>query len=244
MKVMNFFNFRTIIVLLFAELAAFITIYYQIKFDLNLLLFSLAIGFPLAFSIQSAFKRREKALEYFSLFKAGAISIHNSFEISEDLPQENKLEGRNIVIAMASQLITQLENRAGDYAAFQPKANAVLTFIAANREMISNRNILRIVRYLKDVTESSAYLLSLVRHRTMAGLRFYALLFIMVFPFIQAPMLLYRLGPIAPDWIIYIFIALSSLLLVTLYNFQQLIEFPFDEKGMDNIKVRDFELNL
>ena len=36
--------------------------------------------------------------------------------------------------------------------------------------------------------------------------------------------------------------ATTSLLLVTLGNFQVMLEYPFDPKGMDNIKVREFLL--
>jgi hypothetical protein len=243
MKFLNFFNARTFTVLVFSEVAAFVTIHFHLRLDMNLMLFGLAIGFPLAFSIQSAFGRRDRALEYFSLVKSGAQAISHTFDISEDLPAENRAEGKETIIEMVDQLILQLEARVTDHQAFQNKADAVLAFIERNREFISNRNVIRAVRYLRDVNEGSTYLISLVRHRTMAGLRFYAILFIMVFPFIQAPMLLYRIEPIAPLWTLYVFAALSSLLLITLYNFQQMIEYPFDNKGLDNIRVRDFRMN-
>ena len=35
---------------------------------------------------------------------------------------------------------------------------------------------------------------------------------------------------------------MTSLLLVTLSNFQVMLEYPFDPKGLDNINVREFLL--
>jgi hypothetical protein len=37
---------------------------------------------------------------------------------------------------------------------------------------------------------------------------------------------------------------LGPFLLVTLYNFQTHIEYPFDQKGADDIKLDEFKLNI
>src|SRR5688572_8767970 len=95
MKILNLINLRTLSVLLISQVAAFLTIHYQIKFNIDVVLFGLAIAFPLAFSLQAAFKRREKALEYFGRFKAGTIALHYSFRISEDLSPEKQNEIQN-----------------------------------------------------------------------------------------------------------------------------------------------------
>jgi len=242
MKILNLFNLRTFLVLLISQLAAFLVIHFQIKFHLDLLLFGLAIGFPLAFSIQSAFKRRERALEYFSLFKAGLTAIYNSFRVSEDLPDDKKNEIRNTMTIISNQLIHQLENHEPGYKVMQNTVDKILEFVAKNRSNLSNRNVLRMVRYIRDVTESSVYLISLIRHRTMIGLRFYSIVFILIFPIIQAPIIYYRLGDLVPTWSIYMILAVGSLILVTLSNFQTMIEYPFDKKGIDNIHLRDFGL--
>ncbi|HEV8514281.1 MAG TPA: hypothetical protein VGQ59_13455, partial [Cyclobacteriaceae bacterium] len=196
------------------------------------------------FSLQAAFKRRDRALEYFSLFKAGAIALNNSFLVAEDLPSEKKTEARNILMTMVDKLIYQLENRVVNYASMQIAVDKVLEFIKNNREGLSNRNVLRMIRYLRDVTEGSTYLISLVRHRTMLGLQFYAVVFILIFPIVQAPIIYNRLGDLVDSWVIYLLLAIGSLILVTLSTFQRMIEYPFDPKGMDNIQLRDFALDI
>lgn len=243
MKFLSFFNLRTFLVLVISQAATFFTIQYQIKFSTDLLLFGLAIGFPLAFSIQSAFKRRERALEYLSLFKAGTLAMHHSFSISEDLSAEKKTEARSLISKLINQVSNQLTQRIAPFSLVQEKLTEIMSFIEQHREAISNRNIMRMIRYLRDITESSAYLISLINHRTMVGLRFYSLAFISIFPILQAPMIVSRLGDTFPVWCLYAFMGISGLLLITLHNFQKMIEYPFDPKGMDNIQVDDFKLN-
>src|SRR6185369_15254913 len=110
-----------------------------------------------------------------------------------DLSPEKKAESRRILKAMGDQLILQLKQRVISYSPMQAAVDKIFEFIEGNRETLSNRNILRIIRYIAYVTESSTYLISLVRHRTMIGLRVYSLAFILISPIVQAPIIYYKL---------------------------------------------------
>ncbi|HEU5290426.1 MAG TPA: hypothetical protein VFU05_07290 [Cyclobacteriaceae bacterium] len=244
MKLLYYFNVRTFLAIGISQVAAFVAISYGIKFHLDLLLFGICIVFPLHFSMQSAFKRRDRALEYFSLFKGGAMALHYSFQIAEDLPTEKKKQSTILLKNVVNQLLQQLEYRIAGYGNLQGILNELFAFVETNREEISKRNALRIVRYLRDVTESSVYLLSLVGHRTMAGVRFYSTFFIIIFPAVQAPIVLYNLDGVLSPVLIHVLLGFTSLVLVTLNNFQTMIEYPFDSKGMDNIAIKDFSLDI
>lgn len=244
MKLLYYFNVRTFLALAISQVAAYLAISYGIKFHLDLLLFGLCIVFPLHFSMQSAFKRRDRALEYFSLFKGGAMAVHYSFQIAEDLLPEKKKQATTLLKSVVNQLMQQLEYRIAGYSKLQGNLNELFSFVDANKEEISKRNSLRIIRYLRDITESSAYLLSLVNHRTMAGLRFYSAFFIIIFPAIQAPIVLHNLDGVLSPLLIHILLGFTSIVLVTLNNFQTMIEYPFDSKGMDNISIKDFSLDI
>ncbi len=244
MKILNLFNLRTFFVLVISQVAAFLAIRFQIKFNIDVVLFGLAVAFPLAFSLQAAFKRRERALEYFSRFKAATVALDYSCRISKKVLPEKKAEFQMILLAMVERLMSQLEQRIISYTPMQDTVDKVYEFIEANRKELSNRNVLRMIRYINQVTESSVYLISLVRHRTMTGIRFYAITFILIFPMVQAPIMYYRLDGIVPSWCIHMILALTSLILVMLSNFQHMIEYPFDSKGMDNIHIRDFRMDM
>ena len=244
MKILNYFNLRTFLALVVSQLATFVAIQYHIKFHADLLLFGLCVVFPLHFSLQAAFKRRDKALEYFSLFKAGSLALNYTFQMSEDLAPEKKDSIRVLINNMGTTLINQLENRMPGYKLMHQKLDEVFAFMEANREEISKRNALRMVRYMKDISESSSYLVSLVTHRTMLGLRFYSIFFIIILPLVVAPLFLFRFESIIPAWGIHLSLAFTTLALVTLNNFQTLIEYPFDPKGIDNVKVREFSVEV
>jgi hypothetical protein len=244
MKALNYFNVRTFLAIVSSQLATFLAIQFNWELSHNILLFSLAIVFPLHFSLQAAFKRREKALEYFSLFKAGAMAVHYSFQVSENLDDDKKSEAKTVIKNMVNTLVEQLEGCTPGFAAMQVRLNEVMAFAERNRETISKRNVLRVIRYMKDVTDSTTYLISLVSHRTMHGIRFYATQFILLFPFIQAPIIMHTLGPRVPEWTLYFIAACGIVVIITLDNFQKLIEYPFDPKGPDNIKIREFDLDI
>ena len=83
-------NIRTLGILLIGLAACFFAIHYQIKIHQNMVLFGLIISFPLVFSLQSAFKRRERALEYLAVFKAGCLAVEESFRMSKKLSNPKK----------------------------------------------------------------------------------------------------------------------------------------------------------
>lgn len=244
MKILNYFNLRTFLAITFSVFSAFLTLHFQIKLHIDLLLFGLCVVFPLNFSLQAAFKRREKALEYFSFFKARCLAIHFTFQACKELSAEKKQSARVLVKSVATKLADQLEAGHPGFQAMQQQLDEIMDFAQSNRKEIGGRLMVRIIRYMSDVSNSAAYLISLITHRTMTGLRFYSIFFIFLFPFVQGPMLYDRLGDVLPAWALYVIMAITSLALVTLNNFQYLIERPFNQKGFDSIKVREFLLEI
>ncbi|HEX5170535.1 MAG TPA: hypothetical protein VFW11_15265 [Cyclobacteriaceae bacterium] len=240
----NYINIRTFVILLLSQLSCYVAIKFNFKLRFDFVLFGLAIAFPLGFSIQSAFKRREKALEYLSLFKAGLLAIHYSFRLSAKLGGHQKHNARSILTEISDRLSLQLRSFDGNMKNMQDQFDKIFAFVEENREDISGRVVIRVVRYMEHVAEGTGYLLSLVQHRTMAGLRLYAIIFITFFVMLHGPLLFYRFEHALPLWVVYATGALSSLLLITLYNFQQLIEYPFNQKGSDYIKLDEFKLNI
>jgi len=241
----TYINVRTFIVLLLSLISCYIAIHYDFKIHFNIALFGLAIAFPLATSIQTAFKRREKALEYLGLFKAGMLAIHYSLQTSKKLEGEKKLLAAKILRESADKLLHELRISNGTVLFdFQKETDAVMAFIYENKEFISTKTLMRVIRYAKDVLDGATYLLSLTRHRTMIGLRVFSLLFINIFIVINAPILRSNLGGMFHEWVIYLVSATGSFILISLYNIQAQVEYPFDQQGGDDIKLDDFKLNI
>jgi hypothetical protein len=106
--------------------------------------------------------------------------------------------------------------------------------------MISNGVALKIIRFLKDVNESIENTVGLKLHGTPISLRAYCLVFIYVFPFVFIPTLINDLGD-SSQWIVYMLGAIHGFILISLYNAQDDMEDPFDQVGLDDIKLEEFQ---
>ena len=71
-------------------------------------------------------------------------------------------------------------------------------------------------------------------------MRAYLLLSLYILPFIFTPNLVYNLHD-DPRWLIYLLSAINGFVLMSLYNLQELLENPFDQMGLDDIKLNEFE---
>ncbi|MEC7605740.1 MAG: hypothetical protein VYD68_04215 [Pseudomonadota bacterium] len=76
-------------------------------------------------------------------------------------------------------------------------------------------------------------------HGTSISLRTYCLVFIYVFPFIFIPTLINDLNASAPV-LVYALAMIHGFILISLYNVQDAMEDPFDQVGLDDIKLEEF----
>ena len=67
-------NIKTLIVIIAACTTTVICVELGFHFNVPTDLISIAIVFPIVFSINAAYSRREKALEHYSVFKGSALS--------------------------------------------------------------------------------------------------------------------------------------------------------------------------
>jgi ABC-type multidrug transport system fused ATPase/permease subunit len=225
---------------------SFATLAFDFKYNYDLSLISIAIIFPLVFTIRSAFRRREKALEYLSRFKAGLITVSNSFQRNPDLSEEKKKEIEGIIRSVNVTMIDYLSIKSFTQENVNEEAKKVFGFIKSNEDAIGNGTALKIFRFMKEVHESSANIIAVNRHRTPIAMRAYCLIFIYIYPVIYTPSLYHKLHDGVShneSWIVFGLSAISTFILISLYNVQEQMENPFDQKGMDDIILNDFRVN-
>jgi len=241
---LSLLNIRTAIILFIAFLACFLTIRFQFTLNHALALFSLVVAFPLIFSIQSAFKRRDRALEYLSRFKSGLMVTYHTFLQAKKLSEEDQMVILGIMNRATDELVQFLTQGKPDVKQVYDRFGEIFEFTDRHRKEISIRLILRITRYMRDVYEGLAYLVSFTVHRTMFAIRYFAYIFINTFAFVEAPLLYETLSQGTHVWLMYPLSALSAIILITLYNVQRQIENPFDNIGLDDIQLSNFKLNI
>src|SRR6478736_3395915 len=132
-KYLFIFNKQTLLVVILSFLSSFISLRFQISMYIDFLFLGVFIAFPLTFTLREAFRRRERALQYLSLFKASLQSVFYCLESSK-LEPEKKLEFKNIAVDTAGVLVQYLSNKTGDASAVQNASRSVAEFVHANKK--------------------------------------------------------------------------------------------------------------
>ena len=244
-KYLAIVNGSTVVVVVLSVVVTALSFRLGISYDINITLFSVAVIFPLVFTIREAFKRRDAALKFLSLFKASMSSVHYclaqcrklSMEQQEDLVRKLELVSNTFMTALNSQ--TSASATVGAGRAADDAVNDIFVFVQRHSDEISSGLALKIIRFLQDVNESIENTISLKLHGTPISMRAYCLVFVYVFPFVFAPTIVYHL-PDAPAVITYGLAALHGFVLISLYNVQVQMENPFDQVGLDDIQLKEY----
>ena len=254
-------NYRTLISVIISFIATKIAYYYNLVFDLDLTLISVAVVFPLVFTLGSAFQRREKALEHLGRAKGALASIKYCFSASKNIVDEEKEKIYSGVNSVKSELISFLYAKSNDKVKLNQSIGLIQNFIMEHRDALGRSLSLRIYRLMRDVIMGIENSISIKVHRTPQSIRAYCELFIYIFPFYYAPTLIKNVDtpssgsgeiihslpvPMIDNdyaFIVYGLNIIISFILISLFNVQEQIENPYDQDGMDDIKLTNYELD-
>ena len=236
-------NHRTWIALLISITTPYLCFTYNVNFDIDLTLISIAIIFPLVFTIRGSFRRREKALEHLSEFRATIMTIDYFFSSNETLTEEEKNEAYGLLLKISDSLMKQLSANSTETTDLDGNIRDVYDFLQNHIEAISGKRKEKIFRLMKDLHETIENVHAINIHRTPISLKAYCLIFIYIFPLIYAPAIINRVGPEQNVSITYFIVIFSQFILISLYNIQNQLEYPFDDKGLDDIKLDNFKIN-
>ena len=236
-------NHRTWVALLISFVATYVCFTYYISFDIDLTLISIAIIFPLVFTIRGSFRRREKALEHLSQFRSSLKTVHYFVMSNKELSEEQKKDIYSILLEISEEVLSHLRNDNYDTKQLDKIIHKVYHFIHAKEDVFSNRLRDKIFRFMNDLHESIENLHAIHIHRTPVSLRAYCKIFIYLFPLIYAPIIINNIGAENSQLITYFIILLTEYILISLYNIQDKLEYPFDDDGLDDIKLDTFKLD-
>ena len=121
----------------------------------------------------------------------------------------------------------------------------IFDFIIQNNQHFSEIEKNRSLVVKSEIFTKIELLRALESHGTPLSLRNYCLIFIYLFPWIYTPSLIQAVSTMSQDYNTYMAIVFSifiSFILMALFNVQSFIENPFDQKGLDDIKMNDFQI--
>ena len=214
---------------------------YHIFFNVDLTLLSIAIIFPLVFTIRGSFRRREKALEHLSKFRSAMKTLFY-FTSTSNLTIEEKNSLELILKDIGEKTLERLKIQNEEIKDLDDEIEKVYDFILLKNGMISTKLKDRIFKYMNDLHEAIDNLNGIHVHRTPISLKAYCKVFIYIFPIIYTPTIIYNIGENYNHVAVYFVVILTEFILISLYNIQDHLEYPFDSKGLDDIKLDHFKI--
>ncbi len=239
---LSILNARTLLTIVISVTVPYLYYFLDLHYNLDLTLVSIAIIFPLVFTIRGAFRRREKAMEHLSRFRSGLLSISYILTLNDKLESAEKSKGVDLLETISNAFLDYLNGKNNDLKTVDQNVNSFITYIEDVREQVSNGVRQKIFGHLKDVNIGQENLVAIHTHRTPISLKAYCLVFIYIFPIIYTPTIINKIGDDSPQWLTYFIVVLSEFILISLYNIQDQMEHPFDADGLDDIKLDTFRL--
>lgn len=235
-------NQRTLLTMVISLIVPYLCYEQKIIYNIDLTLISIAIIFPLVFAIRGAFRRREKALEHLSKLKSALIGIRYTFQGNPKLDVEQKNTAIGLTNNIIERLIEHLDGREDAKTSLDQAFQQLSDFMNTNQEIISNGTKSKVYSFLQKVHEGTENCLAIHVHRTPISLKAYCKIFIYIFPLIYTPTIINKIGLDNPAWLTYFVVLLSEFILISLYNIQDDMEYPFDRQGLDDIKLDYFRV--
>ncbi|WP_339625691.1 hypothetical protein [uncultured Maribacter sp.] len=208
---------------------------------MDLTLLSIAIIFPLVFTIRGSFRRREKALEHLSQYRSAMKTLYY-FITTSTLSENEEASLKLLLENIENKTLLHLKSQQGDIKNLDNEVNKVYNFIHSRRETTPKGLKDKLFKYLCDLHEAIDNLNGIHVHRTPVSLKAYCKVFIYIFPLIYSPTIIYNIGIEYNPWAVYFVVVLTEFILISLYNIQDDLEYPFDDKGLDDIKLDHFKV--
>jgi hypothetical protein len=234
-------NYKTFIVALLSVASTYLCGRYGLKADFPLTLIGIAIVFPVVFSIDSAYKRRELALAQLGDFKNHLLAIYHAsrdwLEPSQPKFQDEvktelveTFEDMRTLFTSASTEVALNEKKLTD------KVSELSKFLQVFREHgLQAGEMSRVSQYISKIGGAIENMKVILKYRTPVTLRSYSKLFIYSFSILYGPYFVF-ISENYSKGLEYMMPIIFSFILVSLHNIQNHLENPFDQIGEDDIK--------
>lgn len=235
---------QTLIVSILALGSTFACEYFGLVADIPTSLIGLAVVFPIVFSINAAYKRREEALKYFGGLKAHAVALY--YVHRDWVPGTGGKESahagrvRGIIEDLLGHVKDDLKNTGRRQESFAKVIGEFSKFSGSLEELreakVTNSEISRANQYVSKMMIDYERMRNIATYRTPVTLRAYSRVFLNIFPIAFGPYFA-QLNCEAFPIVGYFVAVLYALVLVTLDNLQEDLEDPFDRLGPDDIQL-------
>lgn len=236
-------NTKALIIAGLAVLSTYFCLQFDLKGDFPLTLIATAVVFPIVFSINSAYKRRESVLDDYGQIKAHGRAIYFASRDWLETPDPARWERCRVLLgnllAAARSLYSSprddmSEREAQVYAAFSELSQFIRRDL---REAgLATGEVSRCNQYLSKMLVAFEQTKHVYQYRTPRTLRAFSDAFITLLPPLYGPYFAYLATEFAAE-LTYLMPVLFALVLAALDNIQEQLENPFDQVGQDDVMI-------
>ena len=238
-------NLRLIIILIETILVLQLYKTYDIKIEIDLTVLSVAIVFPLVFSITSAYQRRQDSIRHYTGFRNKIIDLTNLIYSVDNIDKEeyNLLFQELLTLqkSINSILLSDL-NQLYQSKEYRKLRKNIFSQIIRIKNKFNEREKDSIIRVKNELFFDVEMLNGIRIHGTPISLRVYCLIFIFISPFLFSSNQFFISESFNSELFSTIISLTISFILMALYNVQEYIENPFDQKGLDDLKINSLQV--
>jgi predicted membrane chloride channel (bestrophin family) len=241
-RILLIINLKTLIITVLSVISTFICIKYGLAADFPMTLISIAVVFPIVFSISGAYSRREKALSEYGVIKSHGRALYFAardwLEDSDAATREKLKELLGEFLKSSRKLFTESKesmrkNEEEVYRDFSDLSKFIKGFRGKG---LASGEVSRCNQFLSKMMIAFENVKHIYQYRTPRTLRAYCDVFIVVLPIIYGPYFAHLASEYAGG-LAYIMPILFSVVLVSLDNIQDHLENPFDQIGEDDVII-------
>jgi len=240
-RIFLIFGYKAISICLLSTLTTYFCIKFEILAEFPLTLIATAIVFPIVFSINGAYKRREEALKNYGDLKSHGKSIYFATRDWLENPSQDTLKNcrdmleallQNCKTLFSSPVESLRENEEIVYSTFSKLSKFIKTELRGGG--LPSGEVSRCNQYLSKMLVAFENTKHIYQYRTPRTLRTFSTVFIFLLPIVYGPYFAQQ-ATLYSDHVTYAMPILFSLIFVSLHNIQSQLENPFDGVGEDDI---------
>ncbi len=232
-------NYRMVLIVIETLVIYFFYDKFNFNLEIDFTILSIAIVFPLVFSITSAYQKRQDALSEFNSFRNKLIELSNLFHAVDGINKKDYSSFFKTLLGLQDNLISVLSNNeSNNMDTIRNKRKEIFYILTLYKKLYNEREKDSIIRVKNELFESVEKLNTLKIHSTPISLRVYCLIFIYLSPLVyNSNILASFVNNNFLELIVSLFFSvIIGFILMALYNIQEYIEDPFDQKGLDDLK--------
>ena len=235
-------NYKTFIVTALAVVSTWLCGYFNFSADFPLTIIGIAIVFPVVFSIDSAYKRRERALMHLADLRAHAQALYlaaGQWPDNKDAVYQRSIKSRLVEVyqALKDFCVNDKRSKKDKYEQLLfEKASELSLYIQQIRQsQLNPGEVSRMNQYVSKILLDIENIKMVRTYRTPLTLRAYSRVFIYTFPIIYGPYFEHTASSYSHG-LEYVMPIMFSFILISLDNIQEHLENPFDQIGEDDVK--------